>query len=85
MGEAINDLHHEHEVLEEGLKGVFPPSWVAWNTRTAGRNGRRQPTVAELAAHDGESISTRKTQQKLGKAVNKIKLDIFMEVSGQPP
>ena len=56
------------------------------DTRTAGRNGRRQPTVAELAAHDGESITTRKAQHKLGKAaVNKIKLDIFMDSQDNPP
>ena len=35
--------------------------------------------MAELAAHDGESTTTRKAQHKLGKAVNKMKLDIFME------
>ena len=42
MREAINQLHHEHRVSEEGLKGVLPLSWVAWALhRTAGRNGRR--------------------------------------------
>ena len=30
MGEAIQELHQEHGVSEEGLKGVLPPSWVTW-------------------------------------------------------
>ncbi|CAB1101457.1 ABC [Ectocarpus sp. CCAP 1310/34] len=34
---------------------------------------------AELAAHDGESTTPRKAQHKLGKAVNKIQLEKFME------
>ena len=35
--------------------------------------------MAELAAHDGESTTPRKAQHKLGKVVNKIKLENFME------
>ena len=35
--------------------------------------------VAELAAHDGESTTPRKAQHKLGKVVNKIQLEKFME------
>ena len=80
MGETINELRHEHGASEETLKGVFPPSWVAWAIEQPGENGMRQPTVvAELAAHDGESTTTRKAQHKLGKAANKIRLDNFME------
>ena len=76
-GEAINELHHEHGVSEEGLMRVLPPSWVAWALEQPGENGRRQPTVVKLAAHDGESTTTRKAQHKLGQAINKIKLDIL--------
>ena len=79
MGDAIKELHLEHGVSEEGLQGVLPPSWVAWALDPPGENGRRQPTVAELAAHDGESTTPRKAQHKLGKVVNQIKLDNFME------
>ena len=39
----------------------------------------RQLALAKLAAHDGESTTTRKAQHKLGKAVNKMKPDTFME------
>ena len=86
MGETINELRHEHGASEETLKGVFPPSWVAWAIEQPGENGMRQPTVvAELAAHDGESTTTRKAQHKLGKAVSKIKLDTFMEPLGNLP
>ena len=60
MGEAIQDLHHEHGVSEEGLQGVLPPSWVRWALEPQGENGRRQPAVEELAAHDGESTTPRK-------------------------
>ena len=35
--------------------------------------------VAELVAHDGESTTPRKAQHKLGKVVNKIQLEKFME------
>ena len=56
---------------------VLPLSWVAWALDSPGENGRRQPTVAELAACDGESTMPRKAQHKLGKVVNKIKLDNF--------
>ena len=84
-GEAINELHHEHGISEEGLKGILLPSWVAWALEQPGENGRRQPTVAELAAHDGESTTTRKAQHELSKAVNKIKLDIFMESLDNAP
>lgn len=35
--------------------------------------------MEELAAHDGESTTPRKAQHKLGKVVNKIQLEQFME------
>ena len=80
MGDAIKELHQEHGVSEEGLQGVLPPSWVAWALDPPGENGRRQRTVAELAAaYDGESTTPRKAQHKLGKVVNKIKLENFTE------
>ena len=78
MGEAIQELHQEHGVSEEGLKGVLPSSWVRWALEPQGENGSRQPTVEELAAHDGESTTPRKAQHKLGKVVNKIQLEKFM-------
>lgn len=58
---------------------MLPPSWVVWALEPQEENGRRQPTVEELAAHDGESTTTRKAQHKLGKVVNKIQLQKFME------
>ena len=79
MGDAIKELHQEHGVSEEGLQRVLPPSWVAWALDSPGKNERRQPRVAELAAHDGESTTPTKAQHKLGKVVNKIKLENFME------
>ena len=57
----------------------MPPSWVEWAVEQSGETGRRRPTVAELAAHDGESTTPRKAQHKLGKAVNKKQLERFME------
>ncbi|CAM9270435.1 unnamed protein product, partial [Scytosiphon promiscuus] len=36
----------------------------------SGENGRRLPTLVELAAHDGESTTPRKAQHKLGRAMN---------------
>ena len=75
MGEAIQELHQEHGVSEEGLKRVLPSSWVRWALEPQGENGSRQPTVEELAAHDGESTTPRKAQQKLGKVVKKIQLE----------
>ena len=79
MGDAIKELLQENGVSEEGLQGVLPPSIVAWALDLPGENGRCQPTVAELAAHVGESTTPRKAQHKLGKVVNKIKLENFME------
>ena len=64
MGEAIQELHQECGVSEEGLQGVLPPSWVRWALEPQGENGRRQPAVEELAAHDGESTTPRKVQHK---------------------
>lgn len=86
MGDAIADLNREYGLSDEILlKGVVPPSWVTWALEPPGENGRRQPTVAELAAHDGESTTPRKAQHKLGKVVNKKQLDRFMESLEQLP
>ncbi|CAB1119445.1 unnamed protein product [Ectocarpus sp. CCAP 1310/34] len=79
MGDAIKELNQEHAISVEILKGILPPSWVEWALEPTGETGRRQPTVAELAAHDGESTTPRKAQHKLGKAINKIQLEKFME------
>ncbi|CAB1113571.1 unnamed protein product [Ectocarpus sp. CCAP 1310/34] len=79
MGDAIKELNQEHGVSVEILKGILPPSWVEWALEPPGETGKRQPTVAELAAHDGESTTPRKAQHKLGKAVNTIQLEKFME------
>ncbi|CAB1115520.1 unnamed protein product [Ectocarpus sp. CCAP 1310/34] len=79
MGDAIKELNQEHAISVEILKGILPPSWVEWALEPPGETGRRQPTVAELAAHDGESTTPRKAQHKLGKAINKIQLEKFME------
>ncbi|CAB1116596.1 unnamed protein product [Ectocarpus sp. CCAP 1310/34] len=79
MGDAIKELNQEHAISVEILKGIIPPSWVEWALEPTGETGRRQPTVAELAAHDGESTTPRKAQHKLGKAINKIQLEKFME------
>ena len=35
--------------------------------------------MEELAAHDGESTTPRKAQHKLGKVINQVQLDKFME------
>lgn len=85
MGDAIKELHQDQVWSEEVLKGVIPPSWVTWALDQSGENGRRQPTVSELAAHDGESTTPRKAQRELGKAINKVPLDQFMESPGQLP
>lgn len=52
MGDALGELHKEYGLSEDVLKGVVPPSWVAWALEQPGETGRRRPTVAELAAHD---------------------------------
>ena len=85
MGDAIKEVHTEYGLSEDVLKGVVPPSWVDWALEQSGGNGRRRPTVAELAAHDGESTTPRKAQHKLGKAVNKKQLERFMESLEQLP
>ena len=79
MGEALRTVHGELGLSEDVLKGVAPPSWVAWTLEQPGENGRRRPTMAELAAHDGESTTPRTAQHKLGKAMNKNEVERFME------
>lgn len=79
MGETIKELNQEHGLSEEDLKRMVPPSWVSWALEQPGENSRRLPTVGELAAHDGESTTPRKAQHKLGKAINKVQLERFME------
>lgn len=54
MGDATNGLNPEHGLTEEVLKRFVPPSWVSWALEHSGESGRRRPTLAELAAHDGE-------------------------------
>ena len=85
MGEALRTVHGELGLSEDVLKEVVPPSWVEWALEQSGETGRRKPTVAELAAHDGESTTPRKAQHKLGKAVNKKQLERFMESLEQLP
>ena len=85
MGEALRTVHGELGLSEDVLKGVAPPLWVAWTLEQPGENGRRRPTMAELAAHDGESTTPRKAQHKLGKAANKKQLERFMEFLEQLP
>lgn len=78
-GDAIKELHQEHGLMEEVLRGTVPGSWVSWALEQPGGNGRRKPTMAGLAAHDGESTTPRKAQHKLGKAINKNLLAKFMD------
>lgn len=37
------------------------------------------PFIAELAAHDGESTTPRRAQTKLGKIIDKMRLDKFVQ------
>jgi len=72
MGEALRKVHEEHGLSEGVLKGLAPPSWVAWALEQPGETGRRRPTVDELAAHDGESTTPRKAQHKLGETTRTV-------------
>ena len=82
MGDAVKEVYTEYGLSEDVLKGVVPPSWVEWALEQSGETGRRRPTVAELAAHDGESTTPRKAQHK---AVNNKQLERFMESLEQLP
>ena len=82
---AIKEVWSEYGLSEDVLKEVVPPSWVEWALEQSGETGRRKPTVAELAAYDGESTTPRKAQHKLGKAANKKQLERFMEFLEQLP
>ena len=79
MGEAIKELNQEHGLSEEVLRMMVPPSWVSWALEQPRENGRRSPTIGELAAHDGESTTPRKDQHKLGRAMNSVQIERFME------
>ena len=85
MGDVIKDLHGLCGLSAEDMGRIVPPSWVAWALEPSGGHTRRHPTVAELAAHDGESTTPRKAQRKLGKAINKVQLEKFTESLEQLP
>ena len=82
---ATKEVHREYGLSEDVLKGVVPLYWVEWALEQSGETGRRRPTVAELAAHDGESTTPRKAQHNLDKAVNKKQIERFMESLEQLP
>lgn len=85
MGDAIKELHQEHGLSEEVLQGTVLPSWVSWTLQQPGENGRRKPTMTELAVHDRESTTPRKAKHKLGKSKSKIQLAKFMDSQGHLP
>ena len=81
MGEAIQELHHEHGVSEERLQGVLPPSWVRWALEPQEGRKRKTPTCGGRTSctRCGESTTPRKAQHKLGKVINQVQLAKFME------
>ncbi len=75
IGDSIRHIHHTFDMSEDDLKKMIPPSWVSWSLETQSRN----PTIVDLAAHDGETTTSRKAQQKIGKALSRINHKRFIE------
>ena len=53
------------------MAGIVPESWLEWGLGAEGDQPPRTPEVDMLAAHDAVTTNSMKTQQNLGKLVNR--------------
>ena len=82
---SVRDLRNVHEVSEETMANIVPESWRDRAFR-AGEQGASGQSVADvLPAHDAETISSSKAQQRLGKLVNRVRCERHVSSLDQLP
>jgi len=79
IGDSIRHIHHTFDLSENVLKNIIPPSWVSWSLEPHPGGTPRNPTIVELAAHDGETTTSRKAQHKIGKILSGVNHKRFIE------
>ena len=58
-------------VTKDEMAGIVPESWLEGGLGAEGDAAPRPPEIAMLAAHDAVKTTSRETQHKLGKLVNR--------------
>ena len=79
IGDSIRHIHQTFDLAQDVLVTLVPPSWVSWALEPRPEGTHRNPTLVELAAHDGETTTARKAQQKIGKVLSGATHKRFIE------
>ena len=82
---SVRDQRNGHGGSEEAMANIVPESWRDRAFRAGEQDVSGQSAAEVLPAHDAETISSSKAQQRRGKLVNRVGYERYVACLDQLP